>query len=98
MRLGVVLDHQDVGDGLGEVVRDAEDALHLAEDGLFAVVDVRDALRYDRSYRAGWSSERVRAHLAESAGAHFDPQVVPIFLRILERDGEPVFADYPNGR
>ncbi|MBK9376163.1 MAG: HD-GYP domain-containing protein [Holophagales bacterium] len=65
---------------------------------LFAVVDVWDALRFDRAYRAGWPSERVKTHLAEGAGTQFDPQVVPVFLRILERDGEPVFADYPNGR
>ena len=65
---------------------------------LFAVVDVWDALRYDRAYRAGWPAEKVKEHLAEGAGTHFDPAVVPVFLRILERDGEPVFADAPNGR
>ena len=58
---------------------------------LFAVVDVWDALRYDRAYRAGWPAERVKEYLRESAGTHFDPQVVPAFLRILERDGEQVF-------
>ncbi len=65
---------------------------------LFAVVDVWDALRYDRAYRAGWSSERVKEHLREGAGTHFDARVVPAFLGILERDGEPVFADWPAGR
>jgi HD-GYP domain-containing protein (c-di-GMP phosphodiesterase class II) len=65
---------------------------------LFVVVDVWDALRYDRSYRAGWSAERVKEHLREGAGRHFDPQVVPAFLRILERDGEPFFPEWPNGR
>ena len=58
---------------------------------LFAVVDVWDALRYDRAYRAGWPAEQVKEHLRESSGTHFDPQVVPAFLRILERDGEPIF-------
>jgi putative nucleotidyltransferase with HDIG domain len=62
---------------------------------LFAVVDVWDALRYDRAYRAGWPAEKVKQYLRESAGTHFDPQVVPAFLRILERDGEPVFAETP---
>ena len=65
---------------------------------LFAVVDVWDALRYDRLYRPGLPAEEVKQHLAESAGTHFDPKVVPVFLGILERDGEPVFADPPNGR
>ena len=62
------------------------------------MVDVWDALRYDRFYRVGWPADRVKEHLVESAGTHFDPQVVPAFLNILERDGEPVFPEYPNGR
>lgn len=65
---------------------------------LFAVVDVWDALRYARAYRAGWPAERVKEHLREGAGTQFDPSVVPAFLRILERDGEPVFADPASGR
>ena len=65
---------------------------------LFAVVDVWDALRYDRAYRPGWPAERVKEHLRGEAGKHFDPAVVPAFLRILERDGEPTFADPANGR
>lgn len=65
---------------------------------LFAVVDVWDALRYERAYRSAWPAEKVKEHLAEGAGTHFDPTVVPVFLRILERDGEPVFADPANGR
>jgi len=65
---------------------------------LFAVVDVWDALCYDRAYRAGWPARRVQEHLREGAGTQFDPSVVPAFLRILERDGEPVFADPASGR
>lgn len=56
---------------------------------LFSVVDVWDALRYDRAYRAGWPAEKVRKYLREGAGTQFDPAVVPVFLRVLERDGEP---------
>jgi len=56
---------------------------------LFSVVDVWDALRYDRAYRAGWPAEKVREHLREGAGTQLDPAVVPVFLRVLERDGEP---------
>ncbi len=65
---------------------------------LFAVVDVWDALRHDRAYRAGWPSEKVKEHLRENSGTHFDPRVVTAFLHILERDGEPVFPDPANGR
>ncbi len=49
---------------------------------IFAVVDVYDALRTDRPYRAGWSEERVRAHLRAQAGSHFDPLVIDVFLEL----------------
>ena len=65
---------------------------------LFAVVDVWDALRYDRFYRPGWPAEKVKEYLREGAGTHFDPAVVPAFLRILDRDGEAVFESPAAGR
>jgi hypothetical protein len=30
---------------------------------IFAVVDVRDALKLDRPYRTGWAEEKVREHI-----------------------------------
>ncbi len=47
---------------------------------IFAVVDVWDALRSNRPYRASWPEEKVRAHIRSLAGTHFDPQVVEAFL------------------
>ncbi|MDA8430964.1 MAG: PAS domain S-box protein [Geobacteraceae bacterium] len=47
---------------------------------IFAVVDVWDALRTDRLYRASWSVEKVREHLQSLAGTHFDPHVVQVCL------------------
>lgn len=49
---------------------------------LFAIVDVWDALRSDRPYRAGWPPDTVRAHIAAGGGTHFDPQVVEAFLAL----------------
>jgi PAS domain S-box-containing protein/putative nucleotidyltransferase with HDIG domain len=51
---------------------------------IFAVVDVWDALRSDRPYRAAWTEEKVRAHILSSSGTHFDPQVVDAFLQMAE--------------
>ncbi|MDR7542951.1 MAG: HD domain-containing phosphohydrolase, partial [Armatimonadota bacterium] len=51
---------------------------------IFAVVDVWDALRTDRPYRAGWSDARARRYLRAEAGRHFDPAVVEAFLQMLE--------------
>lgn len=54
------------------------------EARIFAVVDVWDALRSDRPYRAAWPVERVRAHLRGLTGTHFDLQIVEMFLRELD--------------
>jgi PAS domain S-box-containing protein/putative nucleotidyltransferase with HDIG domain len=48
---------------------------------IFAVVDVWDALRSDRPYRAAWTEEKVREYILNSSGAHFDPEVVDVFMR-----------------
>jgi len=47
---------------------------------LFAVVDVWDALRSNRPYRASWAEEKVVAHIQSQIGTHFDPDAVDLFL------------------
>ncbi len=51
---------------------------------IFAVVDVWDALLSDRPYRDAWSKEKVSEHIKQESGTHFDPQVVTIFLKMVE--------------
>lgn len=53
---------------------------------IFAVVDVWDALRSDRPYRKAWDSERSYKHVQGLAGKHFDPEVVSVFLKMVDRD------------
>ncbi len=50
---------------------------------LFAVVDVWDALRSDRPYRAAWPEGRVLDHIRSLSGTHFDPEVVAAFLSLM---------------
>ena len=50
---------------------------------LFAVVDVWDALYYDRPYRKGWTLDHTLEYIGEQSGKHFDPNVVELFLRIV---------------
>jgi HD-GYP domain-containing protein (c-di-GMP phosphodiesterase class II) len=50
---------------------------------VFAVVDVWDALCSDRPYRKAWPEPDARAHIRALSGAHFDPKVVDVFLRLL---------------
>jgi PAS domain S-box-containing protein/putative nucleotidyltransferase with HDIG domain len=52
---------------------------------IFAVADVWDAVQSDRSYKKGWSQEEAVAHLKQQAGKYFDPRIVDLFLRLLEK-------------
>jgi HD-GYP domain-containing protein (c-di-GMP phosphodiesterase class II) len=53
---------------------------------VFAVVDVWDALLYDRPYREAWTRQRVLNHIKEMAGTRFDPKVAQEFLRMIAED------------
>jgi PAS domain S-box-containing protein/putative nucleotidyltransferase with HDIG domain len=50
---------------------------------IFSVADVWDALNSNRPYRAAWKEDDVREHIRTSSGTHFDPQVVDVFLRVV---------------
>jgi PAS domain S-box-containing protein/putative nucleotidyltransferase with HDIG domain len=51
---------------------------------IFAVVDVYDALTSDRPYRLAWSKEEAKDFLKKNAGKLFDPQVVDVFLSLID--------------
>jgi putative nucleotidyltransferase with HDIG domain len=51
---------------------------------IFAVVDVWDALTNERPYRPAWSKERALQYIVSQSGIHFDPEVVKIFLEIMQ--------------
>jgi putative nucleotidyltransferase with HDIG domain len=77
--------HHEKWDGTGYPRGLREEAIPLAAR-LFAVVDVWDALRSERPYRKAWPAERVRGHLMEQSGKHFDPQVLSIFMKMLDQE------------
>ena len=52
---------------------------------IFAVVDVWDALCSNRPYRAAWPEDIAREQIRSLAGTHFDPEVVEMFLRLIEK-------------
>jgi PAS domain S-box-containing protein len=73
--------HHERWDGTGYPRRLKGEEIPLAAR-IFAVVDVWDALLFDRPYRKGWPEEKVRAYIQEQSGTHFDPRVVEAFLRL----------------
>lgn len=52
---------------------------------IFSIVDVWDALTYDRPYRRAMSHEQALAYLKSQSGIHFDPDILPIVLKRLEK-------------
>jgi putative two-component system response regulator len=76
----IAASHHERWDGAGYPYRLRGEAIPLS-GRIVAVADVFDALTTVRPYKQAWSPESARAHLAENAGAHFDPRVVEAFLK-----------------
>ncbi len=58
---------------------------------ILAVADAFEAMRSDRPYRRALPLEVAKGELRKNSGKQFDPKVVQVFLRILERpEGDPV--------
>lgn len=52
---------------------------------IVALADVYDALRHMRSYKAEWTMEDTVNEIKSQRGKQFDPELVDIFVQILER-------------
>ncbi|MBN2550487.1 MAG: GAF domain-containing protein [Anaerolineales bacterium] len=50
---------------------------------IFAIVDVWDALTSDRPYRLAWVKAAVNSYILQQSGLRFDPQLVTVFLKLL---------------
>ena len=79
LALDIPCSHHEKWDGTGYPLGLKGEQIPLAAR-IFAVVDVWDALRSNRIYRASWSPSKVRKHLLSLAGTHFDPHVVKVCL------------------
>ncbi len=51
---------------------------------IFTIVDVYDALLYDRPYRKAWPRHRVLEFLREQSGTKFDPEIAEAFLGLMQ--------------
>jgi response regulator RpfG family c-di-GMP phosphodiesterase len=49
---------------------------------VFTIVDVWDALSYDRPYRRAWPRQQVLDYIRDQSGALFDPRMVEAFLDV----------------
>jgi PAS domain S-box-containing protein len=80
--LEIPLCHHEKWDGSGYPDGLSGEQIPLAAR-IFAVVDVWDALTSNRPYRKAWPREKAIAYLREQRGKHFDPEIVDIFLNLV---------------
>ncbi len=85
--LACVRSHHERWDGMGypDGLRGAEIPLPAR---IVAIVDVWDALSSARPYKPAYPQERVRELLRKSRGTHFDPDLLDLFLRVLDEEGD----------
>jgi len=73
--------HHEKWDGSGYNGLKGEDIpLHAR---IFSIADCWDALTQDRDYRVAWSPEMALNYIVENSGKEFDPDIVPVFQKIM---------------
>ncbi len=75
--------HHEKWDGSGYPKGLAGEAIPV-EARITAIADVYDALSHKRHYKEPWPEERVVQVLREGRGAHFDPDLLDLFLSNLD--------------
>ena len=77
--------HHEKWDGTGYPRRLKGEQIPLAAR-IFSVVDVYDALTSDRPYRGAWPKDKTLEHIRGLSGSHFDPQVVEMFMEMMDEE------------
>jgi putative two-component system response regulator len=80
----IALTHHEKWNGLGYPNKLAGEEIPLP-GRIVAIADVFDALTSVRPYKKAWTTEEAAALLEKEAGQHFDPNLVPLFLRSLSK-------------
>jgi putative two-component system response regulator len=80
MGIDITLSHHERWDGTGYPEGLVGTSIPLSAR-IMAVVDVYDALRSRRAYKATMTHEQSLAILVEESGTHFDPELVRLFTK-----------------
>ena len=80
----IIVQHHENYDGTGYPDGLQKEAITL-EARILSVADVFDALISDRPYREGWTRERITSFIQKQSGKKFDPEIVTVFLDLLEQ-------------
>jgi putative two-component system response regulator len=78
----IALNHHEKWNGSG--YPNGLDQKNIPESArIVAIADVFDALAMNRLYKAAWPLEKILDFMNESAGQHFDPQILAAFMSVL---------------
>lgn len=78
----IALTHHEKWNGFGYPNKIAGEDIPLTAR-IVAITDVFDALTSVRPYKKAWTTEDAVALLEREAGEHFDPKLVPLFVKSL---------------
>ncbi len=92
MGIAITRSHHERWDGNGYPDGLAGSAIPLPAR-IMALVDVYDALRTERCYKAAFSHDKTLAIIREGSGSQFDPDIIAVFDEI-EGDFEHIFKNY----
>lgn len=91
--LPYILYHHEFYDGSGYPLGLKGDNIPL-EGRILAIADTVDAILTNRPYRKGASLQKVSRELLECSGRQFDPELVKIFLKILQESSNEFYEIY----
>ena len=80
----IAITHHEKWDGSGYPNKIKGNEIPL-EGRITAICDVFDALMSKRSYKRSWKHAEIIAFIREQSGKHFDPNLVPPFLKIVNQ-------------
>ena len=78
----IAITHQEKWDGSGYPNGLKGEEIPL-EGRIVAIADVFDALTSVRPYKKAWTVEEAVKLIEQESGKHFDPKLVPLFIKIL---------------
>lgn len=84
----MVLYHQEWFNGAGYPEKLRGDRIPLGAR-IISIINAWEAMVMDQPYRPALSFEQAKAELEKGSGTQFDPEIVPVFLK-LEKAGWPV--------
>jgi len=94
--LACVRHHHECWNGSGYPAGLCGEAIPLAAR-IVTVVDVWDALSTARPYKRAYAQTEVRELMLKGRGERFEPELVDLFLRLLDEEGEELLAVAEGG-